>query len=84
MDGEEPERETPMEPMDAERQLLVDTLSAWIRENVGDERNQVELQLLNGVEADYRDDLVEPSVGRNGTVTLTIRINGGARHTQVQ
>ena len=72
-----------MAELDGQRQSLIDSLAQWLREYVGNERNDVQVQLLNGVEADYRQDLVEPDLGRNGTMTLTIWINGGARHSRV-
>ncbi len=64
------------------RQFLIESLSAWLREKIGDERNAVEFELASGVEAAFGDDLMEPELAQNGTATLTIRINGGARHTQ--
>ncbi len=68
----------------AERQSLADALTKWLSEKIRDERNDVECELLAGVRADFTEDLLEPELSQNGTATLTIRINGGARHTQVQ
>ncbi len=67
----------------AERQSLSESLARWLREKIHDERNDVEYELLTGVTADFTEDLLEPQIAQNGTATLTIRINGGARHAQV-
>ncbi len=66
-----------------ERQSLAESLTRWLREKIHDERNDVEYELLAGVTADFTEDLLEPQIAQNGTATLTIRINGGARHAQV-
>ncbi len=65
-----------------QRRFLVESLSAWLREKIGDERNEVAFELVNGVQAGFGDDLMEPDLEYNGTATLTVRINGGAQHTQ--
>lgn len=65
-----------------QRSFLIESLSAWLREKIGDERNRVDFELASGVEAAFGDDLMQPELAQNGTATLTVRINGGARHTQ--
>ena len=72
-----------MADLDArQRSFLIDSLSVWLREKIGDEHNRVEFELASGVEAAFGDDLMHPELAQNGTATLTVRINGGARHTQ--
>ncbi len=68
----------------AQRQIIIDSLAAWLQENLGNVANDVRFQVLHGVEANYRDDLLEPRLATNGTATLTVLINGGARNTQVE
>ncbi len=69
-------------PDPSRRRFLIDTLSAWLREQIGDERNSVDYDLAFGVEARFGEDLMAPELRQNRTATLIVRINGGARHTQ--
>lgn len=66
----------------SQRQFLIESLTAWLQDKIGDERNEVEFQLANGVSATFTDNLMQPDLAQNGTATLTVRINGGAQHTQ--
>ncbi len=72
-----------MSHLDPERRdFLIESLSAWLRETIGDATNDVDFELLTGVVAEYGEDLMKPDLAKNGTATLTVRINGGARHTR--
>ncbi len=66
----------------AQRRSLIDALATWLNQKIGDERNNVEVDIATGVTADFAEDLLSPELAQNGTATLTIRINGGARHEQ--
>ncbi len=66
----------------SQRRFLIESLSSWLREKIGDEANEVDFEMSAGVEAQFGDDLMQPQLAQNGTATLTVRINGGARHTQ--
>ncbi len=65
-----------------QRHFIIESLSAWLRDKIADERNQVDFELASGVAAIFGDNLMQPELAQNGTATLTVRINGGARHTQ--
>ncbi len=67
----------------AERQALAASLTRWLHQKIRDQGNDVEYELSAGVTADYTEDLLEPQVSQNGSATLTVRINGGARHNQL-
>lgn len=66
----------------AHREMLITTFSQWLRDKVGDPSNDVEFEIHNGTAVTYGDDLTQPALDQNGSATLTIRINGGAHHTQ--
>ncbi len=63
----------------AERRRVLEHLSGWLRQVVEDERNDVEFQVEHGLERGVADDLETTLIRPNGTYTLTVRINGGAR-----
>ncbi len=65
----------------AERRQLIDQLSRWLRLAVEDEGNDIEFQVERGLERGFADDLESVLIRPNGTSTLTVRINGGARAT---
>ncbi len=67
----------------AQRRSLIDGLATWLNEKIRDERNHVEIEILTGVTADFAEDLLSPRLDQNGTATLTVRINGGARHAEL-
>ncbi len=67
----------------AERQALAAALTRWLHEKIHDQANEVVYELNAGITADYTEDLLEPQITQNGTATLTVRINGGARHNQL-
>ncbi len=68
----------------AQRRSLIEGLATWLNQKIRDERNQVEVEILSGVTADFAEDLVTPRLSQNETATLTVRINGGARHAQLE
>lgn len=65
-----------------QRQVLIESLTGWLREKLGDEHNAVDFELVNGTQATFGADLTHPSLDQNGSATLTVRINGGAHDTQ--
>ncbi len=65
----------------AERRIVVAQLSGWLHRFVEDEENEVEFQIERGMERAVTDDLESLKVRPNGTSTLIVRINGGARTT---
>ena len=65
----------------AERRRVIEHLSGWLRQVVEDEGNDVEFRVEHGLERDFADDLETILIRPNGTYTLTVRINGGARAT---
>ncbi len=65
----------------AERRLVVAQLSGWLHRFVEDEENEVEFHIERGMEGTIADDLESMKVRPNGTSTLIVRINGGARMT---
>ncbi len=67
----------------AERQALAAALTTWLHDKIRDQANEVVYELNTGITADYTEDLVEPQIAQNGSATLTVRINGGARHNQL-
>jgi hypothetical protein len=66
-------------PGPAERAALVEQLSTWLRSMVGDEGNEIDFRLERGMLHTFDDDLEQPAVAPNGTFTLIVRVNGGAR-----
>jgi len=65
----------------AQRELVVEQLSAWMVARVLDQSNDVEFALTSGLHGEMGDDLEPPTPMPNGTWTLVVRINGGAQHT---
>ena len=65
----------------AERRLIVDHLSSWLERMVGDERNDVEVNLETGMERVLGDDLESSIVRPDGSATLTVRIRGAGEGT---
>ncbi len=66
----------------AQRRLLAEQLAQWIHERVEDERNDVEFALEHGIHLAIADDLESSWPAPNGSATLVVRINGGARQTR--
>ncbi len=67
---------------EAQRRLVADQLAAWIRARVEDEGNDVDFAVENGMHLVVEDDLESWRPTPNGSATLVVRINGGARHTE--
>lgn len=65
----------------AERRLVVEQLSGWLRQVVEGEDNDVDFHIERGMERASADDLESMKIRPNGTATLVVRINGGARET---
>jgi hypothetical protein len=65
----------------AERQRVIEQLSGWLRLVVEDEGNDIQFQVDRGLERAFADDLESMLIRPNGTSTLIVRINGGARAT---
>ncbi len=65
----------------AQRRVLAEQLVAWVRERVQDEGNEVDFTVENGIDLLVADDLESARPVPNGSATLVVRINGGARHT---
>ncbi len=65
----------------AERRFVVAQLSGWLHRFVEDEENEIEFHIERGMEGTVADDLESMNVRPNGTSTLIVRINGGARMT---
>ncbi len=66
----------------AQRRVVAEQLAAWIRERVEDESNDVDFAVENGIHLMLEDDLETTRPVPNGSATLVVRINGGARHTR--
>ncbi len=60
----------------AERRLIVDNLSLWLERMVGDERNDVEVNLEAGMHRVVDDDLESSIVRPDGSSVLIVRISG--------
>ncbi len=65
----------------AQRRLVVEQLSGWLHRFVEDEANEVEFHIERGLDRAVAEDLESMNVRPNGTSTLIVRINGGARPT---
>ncbi len=66
----------------AQRRLVAEQLAAWIHERIEDEDNDVAFTVENGIHLAVADDLESLRPSPNGSATLVVRINGGARHTR--
>ncbi len=66
----------------AQRRVLAEQLAAWVRERVQDEANEVDFTVENGIDLLVGDDLESARPVPNGSATLVVRINGGARQTR--
>ena len=65
----------------ADREAVVEQLSRWLRGRVLDPANDVAFALRSGRHGEIGDELGPPIPEPNGTWTLVVRINGGARDT---
>ncbi len=65
-----------------QRRLLAEQLAEWIHERVEDAANDVDFSVENGIHLLLADDLESARPVPNGSATLVVRINGGARHTR--
>ncbi len=65
----------------AQRESLVEQLSRWLHGRVLDPENDVVCALSSGRHGEIGDDLAPPIPTPNGTWTLVVEINGGARDT---
>lgn len=66
----------------AQRRMISERLTQWIHEQICDERNDVEFSVDQGMHLAFGDDLENARPRPNGSATLTVRINGGARNTE--
>ncbi len=66
---------------ETQRRLLAEQLAAWIHDRVEDGSNDVDFTVENGIHVALADDLESARPVPNGSATLVVRINGGARHT---
>lgn len=57
-----------------ERRLIVQNLSMWLERMVGNERNDVEVNLEAGIQRALNEDLESSIVRPDGSSTLTVRI----------
>ncbi len=64
-----------------QRRLLAEQLAAWLHEWIEVETSDVEFTVESGFRVAVADDLASAYREPNGTATLVIRINGGARDT---
>ncbi len=67
---------------ETQRRLLAEQLAAWIHDRVEDGANDVAFTVETGIHLLMADDLESARPVPNGSATLVVRINGGARHTQ--
>ncbi len=67
---------------EAQRRLVAEQLTAWIRERIEDEANDVDFAVETGMHLAVEDDLESARPAPNGSATLVVRINGGARRTR--
>ncbi len=65
----------------SERERLVEQLSQGLRGRVLDPANDVAFALRSGRHGEIGEDLGAPIPSPNGTWTLVVEINGGARDT---
>lgn len=66
---------------EAQRRLVAEQLTAWIRDRIEDQANDVDFAVETGMHLAVEDDLESTRPAPNGSATLVVRINGGARHT---
>ena len=65
-----------------QRRIVIEQLTAWIEEVVGDESNDVDFAVENGMHLALAADLETTRPIPNGSATLVVRVNGGARQTR--
>ncbi len=63
----------------AQRRIVVEQLSGWLRRVLEDETNDVDFHVEQGMDRAIAEDLETMEIRPNGRSTLIVHINGGAR-----